>query len=149
MLNKRHISVLFLFIFIFSNVGWSVNVHFCQDEIYSELSYLQHSGHQCAMEKETKPMPCCEKPESNSKTEKHHKDKDCCTNQVIKSNAADQSVVKILPLQFEAITADISWTELQYNHAIVQKIKNEHLFYYVDSNAPPLFKLYCKLIFYA
>ncbi len=147
MLNKKHISILFLIVFIFSNVGWSVNVHYCRDIVFSQLSYLQDSKHHCAMDVE-EPMPCCQK------TEQHQKDntaEDCCREQIIKSNSSDQSViiVKTLPFQFEGFIADSSWTELQLDSIGEYLTKDKYLAYYVDSNAPPLFKLYCQFIFYA
>lgn len=138
-----------MFAFIFSNVGWSVNVHYCKDIVFSQLSYFQDSKHHCEMEKETT-MSCCQKTEQHQPDKKNNTN-DCCKDQIIKSNASDQSVViaKTLPFQFEVLLADYSWTELYVDVTGTQSVQNKHLAYYIDSNAPPLFKLYCQFIFYA
>lgn len=150
MLNKKYIAFIFLTIFLFTNVGWSINVHYCQGDSISNLSYLHDTKHQCMMEEEVEIMPCCQEPIKQENLHKgHQKADDCCKNEVIKSSVTDQTINKIFPLQFEAIFVDTTWTEIQANTFHFATLKQDFLDYYIESNAPPLYRLYCRLIFYA
>jgi hypothetical protein len=102
------------------------------------------------MEDELEAMSCCEKPIVQEDLHQGHKKAaDCCKNEVIKSAVKDQTITKIFPVQFDAICIDTNWTEIQANTFCFATLKQNVLDYYVESNAPPLYRLYCQLIFYA
>lgn len=150
MLTKRYIALLFLTLFLFSNVGWSINIHSCNGESFSNISYLHDDRHKCLMEDGSETDLCCEVPDAeDTKVEHYNKSKACCKDEVIKSSVTDQSVSKIFPIQLEAISPDTSWTLIESNSFEAITLKCETLAYYVDSNAPPLYKLYCRLVLYA
>lgn len=154
MAKRKHISILFLFIFIFSNVGWSLNMHYCQGEYVGSLFSVgtnKEQHHLCHTDKEES-MPCCSASENSlsdiSKKEQQF-DSDCCETEIIQHHTSELSYLKIFPIQLEALQpTEIVWTpERDFN--IESKLKKALFDFYIDSNAPPLFKLYCQYIFYA
>lgn len=150
MLNKRYIALIFLTIFLFSNVGWSINVHSCNGDSFSNISYIHDNQHKCMMEDESETDSCCEVPiVENTKTEHYNKSKVCCKDEVIKSSVTDQSISKTFPMQWDAICPNTLWTSIESHSFEAITLKRETLAYYVETNAPPLYKLYCRLVLYA
>lgn len=151
MLNKKYIAFIFLTIFLFSNIGWSINVHYCEGDSFSNLSYIHDTKHQCMMaDEEPEPMPCCDEPAAKEDLHQgHDKSEDCCKDEVIKSSVTDQSISKTFPIQMEALCPDTTWTKITKPSFEAIVLKQQALDYYVESNAPPLFKLYCRLVLYA
>lgn len=145
MTKKRHISFLFLFIFIFSNVGWSINAHYCQGEL-KETSLLHNSIK--VIDELTETMPCCET-DVDFESPQDENNKDCCKDEIVKSNTSDQNLVKVIPLQLELLSAEMTWNTPFFNNIHIAESTNNLLDSYLEANAPPLFKLYCRLLFYA
>lgn len=141
--KKRDISLLFLFILIFSNVGLSFNIHLCQGEIERmSLHYANNNAHECEMTA-AKLMSCCSDDASSQA------DDDCCTNDIITQSPVDKAFVKSFPVSFEALLPSYTWTALEDRTVIAQEKQSVILDSYCESNAPPLFKLYCQYLFYA
>lgn len=145
MTKKRHISILFLFIFIFSNVGWSINAHYCQGEL-KEASLLHNSNN--AIDAFAQTMPCCETDVACTSPQTES-DQDCCKDEIVKSNTSEQNFVKVVPWQLELLSAEITWHTPFLNTTHIAEATNNLLDSYLEANAPPLFKLYCRLLFYA
>lgn len=151
MRNKKHIAILFLTILLFSNVGWSINVHYCGSHSTSNFSYIQDLDHGCAMlVEEESSSSCCDSEVEEVDTSKIHvKEKGCCSNELIKSTVSDQSIAKAFPFLGDILTPDTSWTVLEKPTFRESNITLTALDYYVESNAPPLYKLLCRLVLYA
>ncbi|MGG5575870.1 HYC_CC_PP family protein [Myroides sp. C15-4] len=160
MLKKQLVSMLFLLIFLFSNIGWSMSVHYCQGEAhYSPLRYTHtHQAHQetgCMMEAEMKAeeqheeKSCCSTQKPVQQPVKKFADKKCCQDELIKSNPSDHNIQQVYAPHFDFILPDYSWTTLTTPWAYVPTQKQETLAYYLEANAPPLYQLYCRLVFYA
>lgn len=155
MLKKRLVSILFLLMFLFSNIGWSISVHYCQGEAhYSPLRYTHsHEETGCTMkmdqEDQQDKKPCCITKTPVEQPIKKFADKKCCQDELIKSNPSDHHVLPIYTPHFDFILPDYSWTEFSVLLPPLSIRKQETLAYYVEANAPPLYQLYCRLVFYA
>ena len=130
---KKHISLFLALTFLFSNLGMAFTVHFCDGKFES----ITANG----FEKNSNPeIDCCGEIEKES---------NCCDNKTIKvDNTIDkQSItnfnytfpVAILPEETTLVFPVAKVTTSQKNNPIVT----------VQANAPPLYKLYCSLIFYS
>ncbi len=146
--SKKCTSLLLAFFLMFSNLGLALNVHFCgEQKIASTLIYASaleepcdHSTHKhtdiggCEIEK-----ACCGSSASHS---------DCCKDEVITQDTADVVVFKVFSLHLDAFiipTYDYCFEQLEYQ----ENCKPNFVAYSYNSNAPPLYKLYCSLIYYA
>jgi len=152
MLSKRLVSISFLLIFLFSNIGWSINVHYCQGEAYySALRYAQvheHGDNGCTMDSEKEEDDCCAPPTSLKKT-KQFSDKKCCENEVLKSTTSDYNTQHVYSQHFDFILPDYGWTDFSIHPFTIHSRKQEAFAYYIESHAPPLYQLYCRLVLYA
>ncbi len=151
MQNKRLISIIFLITFLFSNIGWSISVHYCQGEAYyGKLNYsIQQFEDSCDNKITTKNDDCCVDTFEISEEGQKSDHEQCCKDDVIKVSTSDQTIQKTYSQIFEFVIPDYSWTDLTTPVADYSLPILEALHYYIDSNAPPLYKLYCRLIFYA
>src|SRR5690554_7417296 len=148
--SKKCTSLLLAFFLMFSNIGLALNVHFCGDEkiasqvVYSkattevcnhEKSHHNHSqDDDCSLEKS-----CCGASEDHS---------DCCKDEFITQDNSDVVDSKSFSFNvdtFVLVDTDYSFEITEYS----EEIKQEYLEYSYNSNAPPLYKLYCSLIYYA
>lgn len=139
---KKHISTLLSALILFSNIGLMLNVHYCHGTV-SSVSVTYKTKDACELPvKKKQSKGCC------AVAEKSHKN--CCKDDVVKlQDTTDKTVVKSLQLDLAAFylaeaykTARITWVA----QAAVQK--NNPAFY-VETNAPPRYKLYCQYVFYA
>nr|WP_177729991.1 hypothetical protein [Flavobacterium inviolabile] len=137
---NRHISLLLAMLILVSNVGLAFNVHYCGGEIASvSLAYKSE-------------VPCVKiAEEENSCCAATGKKDDCCSNSKVdlKKNTTDNIIVKSFQLDLGAFTFADSWKP-EITEAVETAVVNSDApSFYCDSNAPPLFKLYCQYIFYA
>ncbi|MGG5505566.1 MULTISPECIES: HYC_CC_PP family protein [unclassified Myroides] len=158
MLNKRLVSIWFLLIFLFSNIGWSMSVHYCQGEAhYSPLRYAhthqEDAGTGCTMELEQQiqqeEKACCSTPKAVEKPVKKFEDKKCCQDELIKSNPSDHNIQPVYTPNFDFILPDYGWTTLATYGIDFPIQKQEISAYYMEANAPPLYQLYCRLVLYS
>ncbi len=143
MYNKKWISFVFLFALLFSNVGLAFNIHYCQGQIEKiSLAYTHdHTDAACEMHKKPE-KKCCKKPEVQKKD-------DCCKDSVVTQQPTDKNFVKTFPTQLDHFIVPEPWNPLDSLSHIPQEDSSTTVLFYCDSHAPPLFKLYCQLIFYA
>lgn len=131
-MNKITGFILSFFILI-SNLGLAVNIHYCHDKVASvSLNYSTPSEDDsdcCCIKKDVK-KKCCS--ETTLKTEKKS------DNFVVKSISLDLGQF-VLTQQF-----DFNFKEQIFSIESQKLIEN-----YSESNSPPLYKLYCQLVFYA
>jgi hypothetical protein len=139
-LNK-HIATLLSALILFSGIGLAVNVHYCRDEISSvALTYkVQEACDSAALPVNKK--ACC-----GNKRESHKK---CCKDDVIKLNKhTDNLIVKSLQLDLAAFCP--SAVQSFEAGMLYEAVANRQVpAAYASPHAPPLYKLYCRLIFYA
>jgi len=137
---KKHISLLIAMLILVSNVGLAFNVHYCGGEIASvSLAYKSE-------------MPCMETSDSESSCCAATEKKDsCCSNSKVdlKKNTTDNIIVKSFQLDLGSFTIVDNWKPVVDSEEEEVIVKSDVASFYCDSNAPPLFKLYCQYIFYA
>lgn len=132
---KKHISIVLASLVLLANLGLSFAVHYCKDEIAS-VSFQYQEDEPCVEEAKS----CCAKENSHDS---------CCSNKLIKvEKKTDDILVKTFQLDLEQVVLNDDWKPNFVAFESVIDSSNEVAFY-CDSHAPPLYKLYCQLVFYA
>lgn len=137
---KKHISILTALLVLVSNSGLAFNVHYCEGKIASITSVFSQEE-VCEMPVVVEKTCCAKKLETNHKK--------CCSDKKVDlKNKTEKIIIKIISLDFEpAFYSDYK----DQVFAIVAKQNFIHEFpaFYCESNAPPLYKLYCQYTFYS
>lgn len=136
---QRYISILLAILILYSNSGWVLAFHYCNDEIASiSLKLLPSTSSQ---------SNCCPVDDSCCVDSNEHND--CCDNQTFESSSSEnQFTTQILKLTFSTfLPSETQLFHLQNTESL--KSKKSTPAFYVDLNAPPLYVLYCRLVFYA
>ena len=132
---RKHISIVLAALILLANLGLSFAVHYCKDEIAS-VSFQYQEDEPCVEE----PKSCCAKENSHDS---------CCSNKIIKvEKKTDDVLVKTLQLDLEQAVFNSDWKPsfVAFSSGIDS---SNGVVFYCDSHAPPLYKLYCQLVFYA
>jgi hypothetical protein len=135
---QKSISVLLAFFLLVSSSGWSLNIHYCGGEIASVTAFEKEESNCCGHHSEKE--VCC----STEQDEQDERD-ECCSDDLLQVELED-SVLSFFDFDFSAT--------LYYYGSSFLNIERENsfpscLFYYCDSNAPPLYLLYSQLVLYA
>ena len=136
---KKHISLLTALLILVSNSGLAFSVHYCEGKIASISSV--YSDEEVCDEPVVVEKTCCAKVETTHK--------DCCSDKKVDlKNKTEKIIIKTISLDFEPAFFS------EYNSHIfavaeTPKFVDEKVAFYCDSNAPPLYKLYCQYTFYA
>lgn len=134
----KQISALLTLLILFSNIGLAFNVHYCHDKV-SSISLAYKASH---CEKKAEPKSCCAMAAKA--------DKKCCKSHLVKlQDKTDQVIVKSLVLDLAAFYPVPGWNSSQLFYTETPLVLKENPSFYCNPNAPPLFKLYCRYIFYA
>jgi hypothetical protein len=150
-LPKSLTALMFAFILMFSNVGLALNVRFCGDEqIASTVIYakvIEDSCEQTNIHKHVELEENCHKTQicCGESTDDHS---DCCKDHTITQDNPDLLNVKSFSFSYDAFVL----TENDYSVVFFttsEDSRQDHFDYCFQSNAPPLYKLYCSLIYYA
>ena len=139
---KKHIGTLLSALILFSNIGLALNVHYCHGSVSGvTLSYKEDS---CGMAKAKEEKSCCAKAKVAAQ-------KKCCKSHVVKlEDKTAKTLVKSLQLDLAAFYVAVPHNyNLQFLNGPAVKYKKENPSFYADSNAPPLYKLYCQYVLYA
>ncbi len=134
---QKYVSILLSSLILFSNSGWALTFHYCKDEVAS-VSWgfpSVEKGDACQTEKS-----CCAESDEHS---------DCCDDQTFEPSSSES---KFISKSFELnVSAFVLSETHSYNfqNQSISKTKKSVPAFYVDLNAPPLYKLYCQLVFYA
>ena len=132
---RKHISIVLASLVLLANLGLSFAVHYCKDEIAS-VSFQYQEDEPCVEDIKS----CCATADSHDS---------CCSNKLIKvEKKTDDILVKTLQLDLEQAVFVADWKPNFVTFESENFVSNEVAFY-CDSHAPPLYKLYCQLIFYA
>lgn len=131
-MNKITGFILSFFILI-SNLGLAVNIHYCHDKVASiSLDYSTPSDDDSNC--------CCIKKDVKKK---------CCSETTIKAEKkSDNFVVKSLSLDLHQFVPAEQF-DFNFQSQLVSINNKKLIENYSESNSPPLYKLYCQLVFYA
>jgi len=146
---QRVISILLAFFLLFSNIGLALNVHFCGEEkITSQIVYSKtieepcdhaktghiHTEENCSVEKS-----CCGSSDDHS---------DCCKDEYISQDNSDVITTTVFSFNIDVFVAFDNELVFEFSE-YSEDFKQAYHYYSYNSNAPPLYKLYCSLIYYA
>ena len=133
MIIKKQSCTILTFFLLLSQTGIAFTVHFCDAKIAS-ISV------QSAVNANKTEKNCCGVAEKESK---------CCHNKIIKSGEKPETI-DVISFHFQSkfTTIACNWTPTFFTSKVSSKKINLNS-YYCNSNAPPLFKLNCQLVFYA
>lgn len=131
---RKSTSILLAFFILFSNLGLAFNVHYCKDKIAS-ISVNYEFSQTC----DAPVVSCCAAEDNHNK---------CCSDKVVKlEKKSDNVLVKSFQLNLQSYILVSNWVP---NFELISATNsNQILDFYCDSNAPPLYKLHCQLVFYA
>ncbi|MFP9098246.1 HYC_CC_PP family protein [Flavobacterium sp. RHBU_24] len=138
---KRFIGALLSALILFSNIGLALNVHYCHGSVSAvTLAYSQKDA--CAEKAETKKGACCAAPNESHKS--------CCKNSIVKlQDKTDTAITKSLQLDLGVFYAVDVYHPITIFYADAPVTVKDSPSFYADSNAPPLYKLYCQYVLYA
>ncbi len=132
---RKHISIVLASLVLFANLGLSFAVHYCKDEIAS-VSFQYQEDEPCVEDVKS----CCATADSHNS---------CCSNKLIKVKKNTEDIlVKTFQLHVDQVVLNEDWEPNLVALTSVIDSFNEVSFY-CDSHAPPRYKLYCQLVFYA
>ncbi|ESU29378.1 hypothetical protein FLJC2902T_07750 [Flavobacterium limnosediminis JC2902] len=138
---NKHISFVLAMLILVSNVGLAFNVHYCGGEL-AEISLDYKKSEPCEVKEIEKQETCC------ASSDEHDT---CCSNSKVdlKKSLSDEVIVKSFQLDLGVFTFVEGWKapEALINLA-ENNLKSDTPSFYCDSNAPPLYKLYCQYLFY-
>lgn len=132
---KKHTSILLAALILLANIGLSFVVHYCKNEIAS-VSFQYQEEAPCVENVRS----CCAKENSQNS---------CCSNKLIKvEKKTDNILVKNFQFHLEPAVFNAVWKPnfVAFESVVVNF---NGVAFYCDSHAPPRYKLYCQLVFYA
>lgn len=134
---KKHIAIFFAIYYLAIGSGFAINLHFCGGELESVSTALSEIV--CGKVVETS---CC--------SVKKEVVSDCCDDETVDFNeAADDETILPYSEVFHACL-ELLPNVFSIGFSEVSARKQAALpFYTFQSNAPPLYKLYCTFIYYA
>jgi hypothetical protein len=136
---KKHISFTIAMLILVSNSGLAFTVHFCEGKIAS-ISSVFSKEEICEMTVEVE-KTCCAKVETTHKG--------CCSDKKVDLKSKTEKIIlKTISLDFEPAYFD-EYKNHFFAVAEAPKFVDEKVAFYCDSNAPPLYQLYCQYTFYA
>jgi len=148
-LSKKYTALLFASFLMFSNIGLALNVHFCgEEQIASQIVYSKTTGELCNHEKShhTHTEEDCSLGKSCCGSADDHSE--CCKDEYISQDNSDVITTTVFSFNIDAFVTFEN--ELIFDFAeYSEDFKPDYPYYSYNSNAPPLYKLYCSLIYYA
>lgn len=134
MIFRKSTSLLVAVFVLFSNLGLAFNVHYCHDKVASVT--IDYQFEEACIEQA---KSCCAAANSHL---------DCCSNKIVKiEKKSDKTLVNSFQIHLDCpiLIKNSTFNFIQ----IKESRENESMHFYCDSNAPPFYKLYCQLVFYA
>ncbi|WP_188360556.1 HYC_CC_PP family protein [Flavobacterium orientale] len=135
---KKSMSLFLAIHLLVATSGLAFNVHYCGGEIAS-ISSIFNLEEPCEMDAQPDEKSCC-----SSSFSDHD---GCCSDETVQADF-DEMVVSQINFDFSFV-AFLSDYQLPVFAEFTGENNKEELHYYCDSNAPPLYKLYSQLVFYA
>lgn len=132
---RKCTAILLTSFILFSNLGLALNIHYCHDRI-SNISINIDEKDSCVEEVKI----CCSTNDSHAS---------CCSNKELKTDKKTDNLFT-KSFQLELYKCYLEQVNEKLNTiAVFNGISNRLLPYYCFSNAPPIYKLNCQLVFYA
>lgn len=138
---SKHIAVLVALLILISNIGLAFNVHYCEGNIAS-VSFDYKASEPCISEQNSIKDSCCAQQNTHE---------NCCENSKveIKKSTTDTINNKNIQIDLPSFTLVEIWESTVFKSSSKISIAKESTHFYCNSNAPPFYKLYSQLIFYA
>ena len=135
------INILLSILILFSNSGWAVTFHYCQEQLAS-VSLEDDDACACAT------MDDCSGGDEDDNSDDNKK---CCDNTSVASSTSDStSVVKAFELELQSFVLPTSCIPSSVEEVIILTTATKSSpTSAVRLNAPPLYALYCQRVFYA
>ena len=151
-MERKFINILLSALILFSNSGWAISFHYCQDSLSSvSLEYITSSISEEDDDSCASMGSCCASEDDEDENETDTSHKKCCDNTAISSSISDStSVVKALELQLQPfVVSSLVFPTLEVV-SIPQTVKKAITRdFFMQLNAPPLYELYCQRVFYS
>ncbi|MFK7003937.1 MULTISPECIES: HYC_CC_PP family protein [Flavobacterium] len=131
---RRFINICLAFLVLISNTGFAINVHYC-GEVVAAVT-VEH------VEKQSD-SDCCEN--------KVQIQDSCCKDKKveIKKTTSENVLIKSFQLKIPSFVVLESFKLILKRYKVDLIKKDNLLAYYCDTHAPPLYRLYSRLVFYA
>lgn len=142
MQKQKYICFILSVFLMFSHIGLAVNIHYCKDVIADvAFDYVSESNLNSYHKQDSD--VCCGK-------KKNDKEEPCCKDEVVKQKVDDSKITtNVIQLQVGQFLAPEVYQVVIPESFELQIPKSTFVHFYCESNAPPLYKLFRKLIFYA
>ena len=151
-MKRKFINILLSVLILFSNSGWAISFHYCQDSLSSvSLEYITSSISEEDDDSCASMGSCCASEDDEDENETDTSHKKCCDNTAISSSISDStSVVKALELQLQPfVVSSLVFPTLEVV-SIPQTVKKAITRdFFTQLYAPPLYELYCQRVFYS
>jgi hypothetical protein len=136
---KKHLVLFLAFLLLVSNSGLAFNVHYCGDKI-AAISSVFFKEEVCEVKVEDA-KACCAKVETNHKK--------CCSDKEVNLDDDTEKII-IKSFSFDNDTPFVfnPWQPIGF-FTTIEDIREQHIAYYCEAHAPPLYQLYSQYIFYA
>ncbi|NQY07810.1 MAG: hypothetical protein HRT68_16830 [Flavobacteriaceae bacterium] len=140
MLTRKFIALFLAFFYLTVNSGLAFNIHYCGGQLESISSFISEIG----CEDEHK-KPCC----AEKKQKKSQEEDGCCSDETIDLEASDD-LVMLNNSGADFLVTNIPDQTLAFQFYFEEEIvTNDIAKLSYQSNAPPLYKLYCQYTFYS
>ncbi|KAF2519885.1 hypothetical protein E0W68_01255 [Flavobacterium salilacus subsp. salilacus] len=138
---KKHISFVLSFLILVANMGLALNVHYCKGQI-SEVSFAYKVQEPCNDHHAKEARACCGMAQDSHKS--------CCKNDLVKLKDKADNLIIVKSLQLDLVNFCIinEWKPIAF-YGTTPVVKKQTPAFYCETNAPPLFKLYCRYTLYA
>ena len=139
---RKHISALLTMLILVSSMGLALNVHYCHGKI-SSVNFAYRKAEPCNGHKDEKKAHAC-----GVEKDSHKK---CCKDDLVKlkDTKSDNILSKSLQLDLGAFCLAEEWNPNTLYSTTATIVTKDTPSFYCESNAPPLYRLYCQYIFYA
>lgn len=141
MLLKKYISFCIALLLLINSSDVKLNAHYCQNKIAS-ISFETFTAKKC-VNKKTIAKSCCKKAVKNKK---------CCSNKKIqlKKLVTDNLLVEKASIKLSSfILSNKSLLFIAKKCLKITTTSQQKIYFYCNSNSPPIYKLTSRYIFYA
>lgn len=140
---RQIISVLLVLIIGFINIGFTLSTHYCHDkQVGKSLIYAENLSKGCdslhEFDSQTCDSLCCSENDSDHEA--------CCYDEFFTAENLETTVFN-LNSDWHFIVSPIF--ELKISEIVYISNVVKYSFYIAADNSPPLYKLFCSLLFYA
>ena len=132
---RKNICLFLSLLLLVSQSGLSFNIHYCGNNIASVTLGIEHISHASAEKN------CCS---ANPKPD----NKKCCSNKSF-SQKAHSDIIKVATGSYQAAIPVGEISVLQANFDPIPELIPQNETVHSDAHSPPLYELYCRLVFYA